>query len=1709
MGRTKLEVNTSVFGQRIKLIYVTVGSRTTCASVVQKALEKCGLDDTPLRYQLCVISRVSGFQRLLKDDERPAEVRESTEANSYFQVRLRQSGILRVHYRTNGDYQTFYSVIVTPSMTTSDVVQVAAARFAPNESPDSFELVKRSHGGVAETLAASDSPFLCQGSCQLELRHVETKSKAAVNASHSSQEGPASDWQQSPKSRTMQAQGPAPFSQEVGPILEQHSISQGQRSKLSQGTLLPTHSQSSPGSQSHSPRSECGGSTATSDSSWETSLGERDHGAVTPRADSSPSKSRQSVSPYAHSSRLNHTLWVKLEEERVRVIQLEEQLSRWKDKVEQLEVELAASCSSAVSKENEVQSLQQEVGTLKNSCGTVLVSKPPLVGGDLTQVVPREGTAEGEVEQRAPNAFNLTSTSPPAVVPSLYDCLQGKTVLAVCVHRPNTSHDSGLEFDCPPLSGAVVKVVHEGSYARSVLSPGDIVLEINGVLCLGYPQNRVAEVLSKATDSIRFVIARDGGSPLFSSNLYHSTPLKKSEDNALLERKSMDESNVQAAESLGSELCEAHERCGLLQEELQAVNSQLMDSMMDYELVTSNHCALLNEVSYHAEEMEEVKSLVAEVKVALIGMQDVIRQEEGRLGCLERQNGLLSSELQALKEAQHVLEAQKEALESQVDLHTKKVEELRAELTLVKAENDQLILDLARRDREHTDVRRRVEAAEKERELKLATQLEENEKLTLKLRQQEDAASETKAVNCELQREKEILTAKLRTLQASLLSTEDNVRLLAKEKSTLQAERQFLEKELNSCKVQLESEMVANENLTAELETSRSMEASQAMTASRLQEETRQLRETRDALLAENARLKDACDVVEMQARANSTSAAELKHQLEVFEQEKGTLLAQLADVARASEDHLRELEETKTCLLVLQNESRLRDGRSMTQVASAGGDGLNEGEVSQIENKSLLLQPLDSQTPAAPEKEGSRPVESSSQAMDQGAAVASAVQLCLGSAEGTPGHKDIGSGHVEVGLGHGEEVALLQAQLRDLHRTEALQKEAREAERLVADRELEGVQSEAQRLRAELEEKQVQVRDSAVKLEETQSEAQRLRVELHDLKVELDSDRAALGKIEAELQHTMAAKEQAESQVAEVRVRLERQCEEARQHAASMDDQREQCSLALHSLEAEKERSAKLVSALKQLQVERDGLVAYERLYQQGQSDQMLLHKDLMRRERELQALRDKLVAVESELGTENHALRAQCMAKDEKMLLLNQRLREAESLNNAEVLQLKENVRQLQQEVKTLQDDRKAWEDASALNQANLRQLEAVLAITKEGKESALRDQEETKLTNERLQGVIAVLQEELAEVQSANDKLSIVAEERDTSTKEVVELTAKLGDLELALAASLERRMLGTVDAQTTTVGGLHEECVACGASEGGTADHRTTGDEVAPTRDESASHRLQTELEEARREKERALRDLEGARQKCVDLEEEVSLLKKVTLQLDKVEVVDSRSHGNRRRSAGQAAETQAKIETSQANMEVLRRLLETNEKKLRQSVREVEGLSAEKAALEMNLDVAKRSLEDKEKGMEELEKELCRLATMLAGCKECVKESQQRLTKEEQSRKETQKLLDDVMDAQRALQTSIFTQEDQKKKEILSLKDRIVELEREYGQARALITPREDEVKVEPSHARFGKDGSEAPCEAGQSQEATSHQDHNGGVDNTQVAAVAS
>ena len=1371
------------------------------------------------------------------------------------------------------------------------------------------------------------------------------------------------------------------------------------------------------------------------------------------------------------------TLWIKLEEERVRMIELEEQLSRWKDKAEQLKVELSLSRSTVASQEEEVRSLRQEVGSLKNSQSAVLCSQPPLIDSNMEGVIDKKRGAERGVARGAPGMTELAGPSTGAMVPSLYDCLQGKMALTICLQQPSTLLNLGLEFDGLSSFGdscTAIKAVQEGSPAQGILLPGDVILEVNGMLCSGNLQSKAVGVLSKAAGSIQLVVAREKGA-MFNSPLYQSTPVRYADDVdvPLTKGKCADDPRREpAVENLGSKLCEAQERCGLLQEELQAVNTQLVNSTMDYELVTSEHCELLNEVSYHTEEMEEVKSLVSEIKVALIGMQEVVGQEEGRVEYLVQQNVLLSSKLQALEDSRHGLEVHRKALESQAVIFTRKVEELRAELTMVKAENDQLLSDLARKDRDHSELRRRVEAAEKERELKLASQLGENEKRTLKIRQQEDAASEMKATNQELQREKEELAVRLRAQQASLSSTEDSVRLLTKDKSALQEEVQFLEKELNSCKEQLQSELIGSKNVTMELKALHNKEASLARTASRLQEEAKRLREMRDSLLAENVRLKEACNIAETQARSNSVSVRQLQSQLEGVVQEKDALLTQLRDVARESEGHLQELEGAKSHLLNLQNAS-----------TSPADENKSKGEFYQMANDS----------PPPPSTTSPIPDASKGREGDQGTAMAS-LQLCPGS--------------TKVGPGHHKEVAVLHSQLRELHRTVVLQREANEAEVLAVCGELEEAQTEAQSLRVELEEAQADVQDVTSKLEEARVEAQRLRADFRDL---MESQRVVLGDKEAELHHAEAARALLESQVSEMRVRVERQCEEMKECVASLADQREQYSCALHDLEVERDRSAKMADDLKQLQSEHDGLVVYKRLYEQSQFNQKLLQKDLVEGEAKLQALQDKLVAVESELHSENHTLRAQSMAKDEKIVLLNQRLQETESLKEADSAQIKDEVRLLQQEVKSLQDSHKAWEDAASLNQANLRQLEAVLTVAKEARESALRDLEEARLTNKQLQEAVAKHQKELSEVQSAYDELSIVAEEHRSSAREVADLTAKLRDTEVALAASREHEQLKAVNALTTE--GLQIEVSPGHPTAEGTVQAPATQDEGTTqdgTQAVSTSHQLV--VGSVRQDKEGILRDLEGARQKCKELEEEMTSLKKVTLQSDKVE--RGSTSRSRRYSMGQTADYQAKLEVSQANLDVSRRLLEANEKKLKHSLREVEDLAAEKAALEMNLGVARRTLDEKEKGMEELEKELCRLATAVAECEDRLKESQQRLAKEEQAHKETQKVLQEVMEAQRALRTSISAQEVQRETDILNLKTRIVELEKGSGQGLPNTAP-VGEVEGEQSLVRDGEEGNEGPCEAYQSGDqevATSDQDQSDGVDKpkrTRIVAIAS
>ena len=72
--------------------------------------------------------------------------------NSKFLLQLRTSGLIRVYDGLGAGYQSFRSVIVTPTMSCSDVIQIVLLRVAPSESAEHFELVEIGPAGGLFTL---------------------------------------------------------------------------------------------------------------------------------------------------------------------------------------------------------------------------------------------------------------------------------------------------------------------------------------------------------------------------------------------------------------------------------------------------------------------------------------------------------------------------------------------------------------------------------------------------------------------------------------------------------------------------------------------------------------------------------------------------------------------------------------------------------------------------------------------------------------------------------------------------------------------------------------------------------------------------------------------------------------------------------------------------------------------------------------------------------------------------------------------------------------------------------------------------------------------------------------------------------------------------------------------------------------------------------------------------------------------------------------------------------------------------------------------------------------------------------------------------------------------------------------------------------------------------------------------------------------------
>ena len=216
MSRSKIVVEAGALpGSRTRALRVNVSASTTCAQVLRKALEKCRVAEPPLKYQLWAVGGAPGRGRgrgsspclctrspplatppiatpppphlscrpspppltaagqVLRDDERPAAVLALWRARGavpHFQLRQRTSAIIRLHHQLEGGLQSFQSLIVTPTMTSCDVIEIAVAKLFPQDSPTHYELLERtSHGGEVMEPSTSCSPRPCMGVQQVSL----------------------------------------------------------------------------------------------------------------------------------------------------------------------------------------------------------------------------------------------------------------------------------------------------------------------------------------------------------------------------------------------------------------------------------------------------------------------------------------------------------------------------------------------------------------------------------------------------------------------------------------------------------------------------------------------------------------------------------------------------------------------------------------------------------------------------------------------------------------------------------------------------------------------------------------------------------------------------------------------------------------------------------------------------------------------------------------------------------------------------------------------------------------------------------------------------------------------------------------------------------------------------------------------------------------------------------------------------------------------------------------------------------------------------------------------------------------------------------------------------------------------------------------------------------------------------------------------------
>lgn len=1052
------------------------------------------------------------------------------------------------------------------------------------------------------------------------------------------------------------------------------------------------------------------------------------------------------------------------EQERVRIIELEEEISKKQDECLKLETKLSTKQSVLIDKDSEIHHLRYEMKSIKKletqQQELALQQRASLIEKDsqltaLTRALSDEKKFCEQLRKKylhsAPKVVDSHRLSDNISSTTLFEQVLGRNAVTVEITKPTEDSDVGFSFSKieVPISSRlpclVVKAVAAGGIASGLVTPGDEILEINGILCRGPHQQKAIDLFGKGKGIVKIVLARDNSSShdmvrqqTKSGNATHwatslhvqddrtspSTPsmiansgtvsdqlspppqmytLATAESSSTEPHSDSDEGNPdpnQNYESLQTEICDLRDQldesdrvCLELDNELQTCQSELETVRTESELVRAENFELEDQVATYTEEIVEIQKNVSELQSVLGSLQTQVTDEQQKTASYHNQNKVLTRQMEETKEECEV--ARSEAKTSQQELEKLKISS--AEMYLSEKKSSEELEQL----RTITDQLRADITA---KETKIEELVEKN--------------SEHEQSNSHMQ-------TSLTHVESSLLEIKD------------------------SSNQSIASAEAEHKKTLSQLETAKKLLTDAEQTEIESKTKLRYLEQAADTA---NQQLAEA----DNQKKAVENELSSYKSEVENLSLKNKTL--------SLSVKHTQGKLEAKECTLSrLQTEvDDLRRNAAKLQTDTA---------LLRAEMKKLESSLKSSETEQARLKENLRSSNTEKDSLFQ---------------------------DLESSI---DECTQLQQKLEDVEKLHKEVQVTKEAEKLTS---LETSQQFNQTLQIKLESSKADLDNSKKKIELFKDQLSQSKEECQSLGMSIETSQKDLSICRAERALLATAKEDATKRMTELQETVDKMAEKLEQSEQMISELKITSTKLQEEVKIEKEHSASTkttlqdeISSLQKAKKQSDDMTAsMEFLLKQEQIKLEDAQSNLKNQLEKVKNLSKQLESLASQLTTEKSAKEA----LEEKLNIATEKIAEDEKTRSQEVSTLQEQIETLTSNISEQQKELQKATATSSEHETLSSQLQTTLDEVKKEREEVQKHLNESRQVmkeveqqNKQLNSQVSRLQSDITQLEGTSDLLSSEAaqlrKELRQNEREIDKLSAQVqaADINLAVASN----------------------------------------------------------------------------------------------------------------------------------------------------------------------------------------------------------------------------------------------------------------------------------------------------------------------------------